>query len=157
MMTHRRSILAILALIAGIAAPDAAVGQGQSSGRYELEFEGAVMGGVTGVGATFAANGGSTIIELPAVVSSYPTVRFEMRGPLPDRPTQADVSSGGAIEARFAHPDLPEAYVGDRGFVRITDVSNGRIRGEFAVVASPIGAPGTGTLTYRGRFEARAR
>jgi hypothetical protein len=156
MTTHRRSILAALALIAGLSTADAAVAQAQSSGRYELEFEGAVMGGVTGVGATVAANGASTLIELPAVVASYPTVRFEMRGPLPERPMQGDVGSGGMFQARFSHPDLTETYIGDRGFVRITDVSNGRIRGEFAVVASPVGAPGTGTLTYRGRFEAPA-
>lgn len=152
---QRRHLLAGLALIAGLLLGSTDLVEAQRSGRFELEYEGPVMGGVTGVGATYSTSGAQTVIELPAVVRSYPTVRFVLDGAIPERPTQAAIGSGASV--RFSHPDLTGGYVGERGMVRITEVANGVIRGEFAIVAAPAGAPGTSPLTFRGRFEASAR
>lgn len=150
----RRHLLAGLALVAALLTGSVTLVEAQRSGRYELEFEGPVMGGVTGVGATYSTGGGQTVIQLPAVVRSYPTIQFVLSGPMPSGPVQAVIGSGATV--RFSHPDLSTTYVGERGVVRITEIVNGRIRGEFAVVAAPAGAPGTAPLTFRGRFEATA-
>lgn len=157
-MNSRRIAGALLALSTaltiGVASPAAA----QSGGRYELEFEGPVMGGVTGVGATMSPAAGPLVIQLPAVVRSYPTVRFERAGALPDQPFQAAVgSASGQFAVRFTHPDLTGVYVGEAGAVRITEITDRVVRGEFAVIASPADSPGARTLTFRGRFEAPRR
>jgi hypothetical protein len=156
-MRNTRSPLAFAmatALLLGLSA----TAQAQTSGRFELEYDGPVMGGVTGVGATRSLSAGQFVIELPAVVRSYPTVRIARSGGLPDQPFQAAVGSGaGEFTVRFSHPDLPETYVGVGGAVRITEITDRVIRGDFAVVASPAGSLGARTLTIRGRFEAPAR
>lgn len=155
---NRRHPLAIVGVAAALLVGLSATADAQTSGRYELEFDGPVMGGVTGVGATQSVGAGQLVIELPAVVRSYPTVRFSRSGGLPDQPFQASVGSGaGDFTVRFSHPDLPETYVGEGGAVRITEITDRLIRGDFAVVASPVGSPGARTLTIRGRFEAPIR
>lgn len=153
-MKSMRFPLAVLALVTGLTLGLDASASAQSSGRYELEYEGALMGGVTGVGATISP-GGALTIELPAVVRSYPSVRFQRSGALPAQPFQAAVGSGpDQFSVRFSHPDLQGVYVGEGGAVRITEITDRTIRGDFAVVASPAGSPGARTLTFRGRFEA---
>lgn len=131
--------------------------QQKPGGRYELEYEGALIGGVTGVGATYGLRGGSLEIVLPAVVRSYPTVRLVSGAGLPDRPTQLAVGADGfAVE--FSHPDLARTYVARGGSVRVTEVVQGRIRGEFTILATPQDAgAGARELTLRGRFEATQR
>lgn len=152
---QKRHMFAVLGLVAALVLGTTSQAEAQRSGRYELEYDGPVMGGATGVGATFSARAGDLRIELPAVVRSYPAIEFVLRGGLPAGPTQAEIGSG--LSASFTHPDLAESYVAERGVVRITDISGDRIRGDFAIVASPAGAPGTSPLTFRGRFEAQRR
>lgn len=157
-MSKRSLLVALCLATAAVTVVPAVADAQRSGGRYELEYEGPAMGGVTGVGATYSLEGGALVIDLPAVVRSYPTVRFVRRGGIPERPSQLGIGTGPeAVSTRFTHPDLPEGYVGEAGVVRITEISNGTIRGEFAIVASPAGAPGTRSLTFRGRFEAVAR
>lgn len=157
-MKSRRHVGGLLALITALTLGIASTADAQSGGRYELEFEGPVMGGVTGVGTILTPGGGLLTIQLPAVVSSYPTVQFERAGPLPDQPFQAAVGSGpGQFSVRFSHPELQGVYVGESGAVRITEITDRVIRGEFAVIASPADSPGARTLTFRGRFEAPRR
>lgn len=157
-MRNRRNPLAIVGIAAALLVGLSATADAQTNGRYELEFDGPVMGGVTGVGATQTIGAGRLVIELPAVVRTYPTVRFARSGGLPDQPFQAAVGAGaGDFAVQFSHPDLPETYVGEGGAVRITEITDRVIRGDFAVVASPVGSPGARTLTIRGRFEAPVR
>lgn len=157
-MRNTRNPLAIAGMVAALLAGLSVTAEGQTNGRYELEFDGPVMGGVTGVGANQSLGAGRFVIELPAVVRSYPTVRFARSGGPPNQPFQAAVGSGaGDFSVQFSHPDLPETYVGEGGAVRITEVTARVIRGDFAIVASPVGSPGAKTLTIRGRFEAPVR
>lgn len=157
-MIRTGPVIASIALLTGLSLAVESPASAQSSGRYELEFEGAVMGGVTGVGANQAMQPGQLVIELPAVVRTYPTVRFERSGGLPDQPFQAGVGSApDQFTVRFTHPDLSEAYLGESGAVRITEITDRVIRGEFAVVASPAASPGSRALTFRGRFEVPRR
>lgn len=156
-MRNTKSLLAI-AMAAALLLGLSGTAQAQNSGRFELEYDGPVMGGVTGVGATQSLGSGQFVIDLPAVVRSYPTVRITRTGGLPAQPFQAAVGQGaGDFTVRFSHPDLPETYVGEGGAVRITEITARLIRGDFAVVASPAGSPGARTLTIRGRFEAPVR
>lgn len=150
----RLCFVALMALAVAAPAADAQSG----AGRFSLEYEGELTGGVTGIRSSFTTAGGSFMIELPAVVASYPTVRLVRHAGVPERPAQIEVGSGPeAFSVEFTHPDLPVAYVAQRGTVRVTDVSAGRVAGDFAVVASPAGgAPGK-SLTIRGRFEAARR
>jgi hypothetical protein len=147
----RNGMLAAALMLAIAAATDAHA----QAGRYAVEYEGATMGGVTGVGAKYTA-GGSLVIELPPVVASYPTVRFVRAAGAPDRAMQIPVgtSAGESFQVRFTHPDLSGEYIGESGTVRIRDVADGRISGDFVVVASPAADPGARTLTFRGSFEA---
>lgn len=154
-MSVRALLLPFVAVVcAGVLAPDTAAAQRQG-GRYTVEYEGDLMGGVTGTGARYSARGGSLVIELPPVVRSYPTIRFTRSGASPERPEQFAVGGAGEdFAVTFEHPDLPVGYVADAGSIRVTEVEDGRIRGEFVIVASRAGSPGQRTLTFRGQFEA---
>lgn len=146
-------VLTLLALALGATAATAQRG----GGRYSLEYEGALTGGVTGVRATYAVGSGGLVLDLPAVVASYPTVRLVRGAGLPDRPMQAEFGGADGFALEFSHPDLPARYVAQRGTVRIAEVAGGRIRGDFAVVAVPAGQGSGPPLTLRGQFDAAAR
>lgn len=148
--------LALAGLVALLVAAPAAEAQ-RGGGKYSLEYEGELTGGVTGVRSTYSDGGGSFVVDLPPVVASYPTVRLVRRAGVPVRPAQIEIGGGQeAFTIEFTHPDLPVAYVAQRGTVRVTEVGDGRVAGEFAVVAAPAGG-GAKTITLRGRFDAVRR
>ncbi len=151
----RTFLFALIALFIGAGAANAQ----RAPGRYEAEFSGAVTGGATGVKATYETGSSGLVIVLPAVSSSYPSLRLVRRAGAPERAGTFAASGDGAeaVQVEFVHPGLSSPYVAETGTVRLIPMEGGALRGEYMLVASPSGRAGVQDLRVRGWFEALPR